>query len=135
MRQLEALAKGEKVLAARERADEFSSIQNLIYASLRETERIYASQQVYRDGFCRQFSRLLFAGGYKSRNALISNMKLCGVELLEQYYMLVGVRMAEQRERAMPCACRSAGGQRAALHRVYFRSAGTSVPARTAKRG
>lgn len=98
VRQLEALAKGEKVLAARERADEFSSIQNLIYASLRETERIYASQQVYRDGFCRQFSRLLFAGGYKSRNALISNMKLCGVELLEQYYMLVGVRVAEQRE-------------------------------------
>lgn len=100
VRQLEAIAKGESVAISPQRRDEFDSIQQLMTASLRETQRIHESQQNYREGFCRQFARLLFGGMYKDRQVIASNLSLCGVELMEQYYAIFGVRLpADDRER------------------------------------
>ncbi|MDY4140069.1 MAG: helix-turn-helix domain-containing protein [Eubacteriales bacterium] len=94
--QLEAIAKGETVALTGRRGDEFSSLQRLMTASLREAQRINESQQVYREGFCRQFARLLFSGMYKDRQVVASNLSLCGVELMEQYYAVLGVRLPAQ---------------------------------------
>jgi hypothetical protein len=93
VQQLEALAKGERVSTMPQRKDEFASLQRIIRHSFDETERIYSEQQVYRNGFCRQLTRLLFGGMYKSRSAFDSNLSLCGIELAEQHYMIVGLRL------------------------------------------
>ena len=93
VQQLEAFAKGEHVNLKPGRKDEFASLQRIIRHSLDETEQIYSEQKVYRDGFCRQLTRLLFGGMYKSRSAFDSNLSLCGIELAEQHYVVIGLRL------------------------------------------
>lgn len=96
VRQVKELAQNlsNKQVAKRDKQrSEFDYIQSLMNVPLTELSSMQQNNKLYRDLLRNQTARILFHGGISSQEEAVSMLKVCGVELFEEYFFLSGLRI------------------------------------------
>lgn len=73
--------------------DEFDYIQSVLDESIVENRVVKENAHKYRRRLLEQASMLIFHGLLRERDEIQSLLKICGTELLEEYFFLCGVQV------------------------------------------
>ena len=82
----------------RKNRNEFDYLREIFNELKIQKEKIHDRNCILKQNMLRQVSAMIFQGGIRKRDEIQNALKLCGVELLEDFYYICGIKMNSQEQ-------------------------------------
>lgn len=94
IQQLERIARGSYPMEG-EKMDEYGLLRELIGQNLKETEESRNSARTYQTALRQQLAAMIFDGQLFSPGDFQKLSSICGIEMMEEYFCVMGVQLKE----------------------------------------